>query len=80
MFLQLVEVDGSPRIKLSQDMAKVTIPGRKTFYRLIGGSGNEALIDLILRADEPPPEDGKRILCRHPFEVCCYYADVTRNE
>ncbi|OQV25078.1 Nicotinate phosphoribosyltransferase [Hypsibius exemplaris] len=65
---KLVEVDGHPRIKLSQDVAKLTMPGRKTIYRLSGGSGNEALIDLIQRVSEPPPEPGKRILCRHPFE------------
>ena len=64
-----MEIDGQPRIKLSQDVAKLTIPGRKTIYRLLGGTGNEALIDLIQSVSEPPPEPGKRILCRHPFEV-----------
>ncbi|XP_055351332.1 nicotinate phosphoribosyltransferase-like [Paramacrobiotus metropolitanus] len=65
---KLVELDNEPRIKLSQDVGKVTIPGRKTFYRLVGGSGNEALVDIVQGVDEAPPEPGKRILCRHPFE------------
>ena len=27
-----------------------------------------ALLDLMLRCDEPPPSPGKRVLCRHPFD------------
>jgi len=33
---KLVEINGNPRIKLSADAAKTTIPGRKTVYRLHG--------------------------------------------
>ncbi|MHB1004401.1 MAG: nicotinate phosphoribosyltransferase [Chloroflexota bacterium] len=63
---KLVEVDGEPRIKLSQDVAKVTIPGRKIPYRLLGGDGSPVL-DLMVRPDEEQPRPGQRILCRHPF-------------
>ena len=58
-------------MKLSQDAAKLTIPGRKTIYRIFKGSEEDAvcLIDIIQAVDEPAPEAGKRVLCRHPFEV-----------
>lgn len=64
---KLVEVDGSPRIKLSQDIGKVTIPGRKQGYRLLGADGHPVL-DILLQAGEAPPQPGQRILCRHPFD------------
>ncbi|XP_049789366.1 nicotinate phosphoribosyltransferase isoform X1 [Schistocerca nitens] len=64
---KMVEINGSPRIKLSQDVAKITMPGKKDVYRLYGSDGH-ALIDLIKRSVEPPPEVGHKVLCRHPFE------------
>lgn len=63
---KLVEVNGEPRIKLSQDVAKVTIPGRKIPYRLLGSDGSPVL-DLMVRPDEAAPRPGSRVLCRHPF-------------
>jgi len=62
-----VQVNGSPRIKLSQETAKVTIPGRKEVYRLIGVNGSP-LLDLMMQAGEDAPRPGERILCRHPFD------------
>ncbi|CAH0561797.1 unnamed protein product [Brassicogethes aeneus] len=64
---KLVELNSQPRIKLSQDVGKVTMPGRKDAYRLYGDSGH-ALVDLIQRSVEPPPELNQKVLCRHPFE------------
>merc|ERR1711936_986905 len=64
---KLVEVNGKPKIKLSQDVQKVTMPGQKIAFRLYSSDGH-ALIDLLQRPDEEPPEVGKRVLCRHPFE------------
>ncbi|XP_011504408.1 PREDICTED: nicotinate phosphoribosyltransferase isoform X1 [Ceratosolen solmsi marchali] len=64
---KLVEINGQPRIKLSQEVGKVTMPGRKTAYRLYGMDGH-ALIDLLQRVDEEPPRVGEKVLCRHPFE------------
>ncbi|XP_033104211.1 nicotinate phosphoribosyltransferase-like [Anneissia japonica] len=63
---KLVEVDGKPRIKLSHEVEKVTIPGRKQVFRLYSHDG-KALIDLLQRVSEPAPEENKRVLCRHPF-------------
>jgi len=39
VYLQLVEVNDKPRIKLSEDVEKVTIPGKKFAYRLYGHDG-----------------------------------------
>ena len=65
---KLVEINGKPKIKLSQDVEKVTMPGKKMPYRLYSNDGH-ALIDLLQRPDEEPPEVNKRVLCRHPFQV-----------
>jgi nicotinate phosphoribosyltransferase len=64
---KLVEVNGQSRIKLSNDAAKVTIPGRKEAYRLVRGDG-KAYLDLMVAVGAPPPQAGERVLCRHPFE------------
>lgn len=63
---KLVMIKGKPRIKLSQDIIKVTIPGKKSAYRLIGREGYPVL-DLMIQEEEEPPKAGDRILCRHPF-------------
>jgi nicotinic acid phosphoribosyltransferase len=38
----MVEINGSPRIKLSEDVMKVTMPGKKTAYRLYGADGKSS--------------------------------------
>lgn len=63
---KLVEINNQPRIKLSQDVEKVTMPGKKKAYRLYGSEG-WAVIDILQKYDEPPPEVGEKVLCRHPF-------------
>jgi nicotinate phosphoribosyltransferase len=64
---KLVEVNQKPRIKLSQEPNKLTIPCRKNIYRLYGKTG-EPIMDVIQRADEEVPREGQRMLCRHPFQ------------
>ncbi|XP_043283866.1 nicotinate phosphoribosyltransferase isoform X2 [Venturia canescens] len=64
---KMVEINDKPRIKLSQEVGKVTMPGKKNAYRLYGGEGH-ALVDLLQSSSEPAPETGHKILCRHPFE------------
>ena len=44
------------------------MPGKKSVHRLYSNDGH-ALIDLLQRPEEDPPEVGKRVLCRHPFHV-----------
>ena len=64
---KLVETRGIPRIKLSQELSKMTIPGKKEAYRLLGEDGYSVL-DLMIRVGEKPPEPSKRVLCHHPFD------------
>lgn len=64
---KLVEVNDIPRIKLSQDPGKMTIPGSKRVFRLYGAD-DAPIVDLLTTRDEPPPERGKRILCLHPSD------------
>lgn len=44
--LQLVEINKKARIKLSEDVEKVTIPGRKNVYRLYGADGKEWFTEM----------------------------------
>ncbi|XP_023640792.1 nicotinate phosphoribosyltransferase 2 [Capsella rubella] len=63
---KLVEINNQPRIKLSEDVTKVSIPCKKRSYRLYGKEGYP-LVDIMTGENEPPPKVGERLLCRHPF-------------
>ncbi|EEF38807.1 nicotinate phosphoribosyltransferase 1 [Ricinus communis] len=63
---KLVEINNQPRIKLSEDVSKVSIPCKKRCYRLYGREGYP-LVDIMTGENEPSPKVGERILCRHPF-------------
>lgn len=64
---KMVEINGHARMKISQDFEKMTLPGRKEIYRLYGAKG-DALIDIMQTTDEPEPQVGEKVLCRHPFD------------
>ncbi|XP_071804293.1 nicotinate phosphoribosyltransferase-like isoform X2 [Asterias amurensis] len=64
---KLVQIDDTPRIKLSHDIEKVTLPGRKQIFRLYGADGF-AIADLMAQVHEPSPALHEEVLCRHPFE------------
>ncbi len=64
---KLVEAKGIPRIKLSQELSKMTIPGKKEAYRLFGEDGY-SLLDMMIKVGDQPPKPGHRILCHHPFD------------
>lgn len=64
---KLVELNGDPRMKISEDMKKISVPGKKNVYRLYSGDGL-ALLDLLTKHDEPAPQSGERVLCRHAIE------------
>ncbi|CAL5197711.1 unnamed protein product [Lathyrus oleraceus] len=64
---KLVEINNQPRIKLSEDVSKVSIPCKKRSYRLFGKEGYP-LVDIMTGENEPSPKVGERILCRHPFQ------------
>lgn len=63
---KLVEVNGRPCVKLSEDVQKATFPGKKNAYRLYDKEGIP-LVDLLTRSDEDEPKVGEAFLCRHPF-------------
>jgi len=63
---KLVEINGTPRIKLSQEAEKLVIPAKKNIFRLFGKDGH-CLVDLMQLADEPIPQVGEKILVRDPF-------------
>ncbi|KAI4314978.1 hypothetical protein L6164_027832 [Bauhinia variegata] len=64
---KLVEINNQPRIKLSEDVSKVSIPCKKRCFRLFGKEGYP-LVDIMTGENEPSPKVGERILCRHPFQ------------
>lgn len=64
MVYKLVELKGQPRIKLSEEMEKVSIPGRKQLFRLYS-KDHIPILDLMQRASDEAPEANKKIFCRH---------------
>ena len=49
---KLAFADGKPRIKLSENLVKLTLPDRKQVYRLLNGDGNFYGADLIALENE----------------------------
>jgi len=66
MVFKLVEVNGKPAVKLSNDFVKATLPSKKKAFRIVGREG-KALLDVLMGENEASPEPGRRLLCRHPF-------------
>lgn len=64
---KLVDLDGEPKIKISEDISKMTIPGRKCVFRLYGMAGFP-LVDLMMLENDEEPKVGQEIYCRHPFQ------------
>ncbi|XP_066479801.1 nicotinate phosphoribosyltransferase [Tiliqua scincoides] len=57
---KLVEVNGCPRLKVTEDEEKMTIPGSKVVYRLWDATGFPCM-DLMALEEEPPPKAGQEI-------------------
>ncbi|XP_074754427.1 nicotinate phosphoribosyltransferase [Athene noctua] len=60
---KLVEVNGSPCLKLTEDEEKMTIPGPKTIYRLYDAAGHP-FMDLMALEEEPSPRAGQELAIR----------------
>lgn len=48
---KLVEIDGVPRVKVSNNLEKITIPSKKNLYRLFDAEGKE-IADILTLKDE----------------------------
>ena len=59
---KLAFANGKPRIKLSENLRKITLPGKKQVYRIMNGSGFFGA-DVITTSDETNPS-----IMHHPFE------------
>ncbi|XP_059757590.1 nicotinate phosphoribosyltransferase isoform X2 [Balaenoptera ricei] len=68
---KLVSVGGQPRMKLTEDPEKQTLPGSKAAFRLLGSDG-ALLLDVLQLAEEPPPQAGQelRVWPRGTQESC----------
>lgn len=68
---KLVSVGGQPRMKLTEDPEKQTLPGSKAAFRLLGPDGSP-LLDLLQLAEEPAPQAGQelRVWPRGAQEAC----------
>lgn len=68
---KLVSVGGQPRMKLTEDPEKQTLPGSKAAFRLLGADG-ALLSDVLQLAEEPPPQAGQelRVWPRGAREPC----------
>jgi nicotinate phosphoribosyltransferase len=64
---KLVELEGRARIKISQDVGKVLIPGTKRAYRLYDAT-DRPILDLLTQHDELPPAENEPIECCDPFD------------
>ncbi|NXF41078.1 PNCB phosphoribosyltransferase, partial [Nyctibius bracteatus] len=58
---KLVEVNGSPCLKLTEDEEKMTMPGTKTIYRLYDAAGHP-FMDLMALEEEPSPSAGQELV------------------
>ncbi|XP_008336722.1 nicotinate phosphoribosyltransferase isoform X2 [Cynoglossus semilaevis] len=86
---KLVEVQGKPRMKISEDPDKSTLPGKKAVYRLVDSDGHPFL-DLLCLSVESPPEAGASLTCYPlgpntssvsvtPAQVACLRQEVFSN-
>ncbi|KAG8515377.1 Nicotinate phosphoribosyltransferase [Galemys pyrenaicus] len=68
---KLVSVGGQPRMKLTEDPEKRTLPGSKNAFRLLDSDGSP-LLDVLQLAEEPPPraEQELRVWPRGAPEAC----------
>lgn len=60
---KLAFADGKPRIKLSENVKKITLPHRKQVYRVLNGAGKFFGADVIVQQEEKNP-----VIMHHPFE------------
>ncbi len=57
-----------PKIKLSENVEKITNPGFKNIYRVYNKKTNKAEADFICLRDEKPVDESKPLVLTHPTE------------
>lgn len=62
-YIQTCQLALLPLLSLRQATSKITIPGRKWAYRLLGSDG-VPILDIMLLDGENPPRPGVPILAR----------------
>lgn len=77
MVYKLVEMNGIPKIKLSEDIEKVLIPGRKKVYWIYTETGPE--FDMMLNQEEPNLLKGT-IKAYNPFTKAMTQIEAFRVE
>ncbi len=65
---KLVEIDGKPRIKISNDPWKITNPGFKKIIRIYGKSNDMALADLLM-LDHETIDESAPLTIFHPVHT-----------
>ncbi len=58
---KLAELNGTPRMKLTGDPAKTSLPGAKRVWRGVGADGQSAWDVIGLAATSEPPRPGERV-------------------
>ena len=58
---KLAELNGTPRMKLTGDPAKTSLPGAKRVWRGVGADGQSAWDVIGLAANTQPPRSGERV-------------------
>lgn len=61
---KLAVADNQPRLKISENLQKVTLPGTKQVYRVLDKQGNFYGADVVALTTE-----GKVDMIHHPFEI-----------
>lgn len=61
---KLAVSNGQPRLKISENIQKVTLPGYKQVYRVLDKNGNFYGADAVALIEE-----GKAAMMHHPFEM-----------
>lgn len=77
---KLVEVDGQPKLKVTSDIAKATLPGKKRILRALGADGG-MIQDVICLEDDDNPCGGDTVCdpC-NPLQYTTIPTDVTLHE
>lgn len=65
---KLAEIDGKPKLKVSNDPWKITNPGYKKIYRIYGKSNNMALADLMT-LDSEAIDESQPLTIFHPMHT-----------